>query len=257
MLQGQSRHYKRLSSMHPTPTLRRLLDQGYEAFAHYRKPTALETSPLRNPEKLLKRLTSKPLRLLEVEDVHEYAAAALTTVGTVEDYKHFLPRLLDLSVDSAVVEPEVIALKLKAADWLAWPQNQKHVVEQIFAETCGHAFRQHPDKHFAGKWLVSLAILNIDLTKLFVEIETSDNDSCALQLAHLILSELPFASDPFEQGYWTEVPGNTLQGTRAWMLSQEIRRLLLSVRWRIGSKDVWLLDKALAKQEHLVRHRHQ
>ncbi|MCQ1780401.1 hypothetical protein NOJ05_24575 [Neorhizobium galegae] len=257
MLQGQSRPSTRLSSMHLTPTLRRLLDQGYEAFAHYRRPTALETSPLRNPEKLLKRLTSKPLRLLEVEDVQEYAAAALTTVGTVDDYKHFLPRLLDLSVDSAVVEPEVIALKLKAADWLAWPQNQTHVVEQIFAEACGHAFRQHPAKHFANKWLVSLAILNVDLNKILIEIETSNNDFCALQLAHLILSELPFASDPFERGYWMEVPDNTLQETRTWLLSQEIRRLLLSVRGRIGSKDVSLLDRALAKHEQLVRHRHQ
>jgi hypothetical protein len=243
--------------MHPTPTLRRLLDQGYEAFAHHRKPTALETSPLRNPEKLLKRLTSKPLRLLEVEDVQEYAAAALTTVGTVEDYKHFLPRLLDLSVGSAVVEPEVIALKLKAADWLGWPQNQKHLVEQVFAEACGHAFRQHPDKHSANKWLVSLAILHVDLNNILTEIERSNNDFSALQIAHLILSELPFASDPFKRGYWMEAPDNTLQETRAWLLSQEIRRLLLSVRWRIGSKDVSLLDRALAKQEQLVRHRHQ
>ncbi|KAA9383200.1 hypothetical protein F4V88_22935 [Neorhizobium galegae] len=160
-------------------------------------------------------------------------------------------------MDSAVVEPEVIALKLKAADWLAWPQNQKRVVEQIFAEACGQAFRQHPDKHFANKWLVSLAILNVDLNKILIEIETSNNDFCALQLAHLILSELPFASDPFERGYWMEVPDNTLQETRTWLLSQEIRRLLLSVRWRIGSKDVSLLDRALAKQEQLVRHRHQ
>lgn len=61
---------------------------------------------------------------MEVEDVQEYAAAALTTVGTREDFRYFLPRLLDLSVNSALVEPEVIAPKLKAADWLTWQSGQ-------------------------------------------------------------------------------------------------------------------------------------
>lgn len=209
MLKGKSRHNTCLSLMHPPLRYDDFLIKAMKPSLTIASQRLLK--PRRyDPEKLLKRLTSKPLRLLEVEDVQEYSAAALTTVGSVDDYNHFLPRLLDLSVDSAVVEPEVIALKLKAADWLAWPQNQKHVVEQIFAEACVHAFRQHPDKYFPNKWLIGLAIPNVDLNKLLIEIETSNNDFCALQLAHLILSELPFASDAFERGYWMEAPDSQL-----------------------------------------------
>lgn len=85
------------------PKSRRLLDDTYKVFARYRRPLVLHASPLRDAEKLLKRLTSKSLRSLKVANVQEYASAALTTVGSVENYKHFLPRLLDLAVESGVV----------------------------------------------------------------------------------------------------------------------------------------------------------
>lgn len=238
--------------MNPTSILRRLLDQAYEAFAHYPQPQTLEASRLRDPEKLLTQLTAKPLRLLDVEDVQEYASAALTTVGAVADFKHFLPRLLDLAVGSAVIEPEVIALKIKTADWLTWPKSEQRIIKDVFAQACADAFRQHPDDYLADGWLNALCILNIDTSALRSQLEASANGLSALQLAHLIFVALPFAADPAERGYWMEVPEGVLGAVRSWLLSQEMRMLLSRLRLTARPDDVWLIDEALATQERMA-----
>ncbi|XUY30450.1 hypothetical protein RMR21_025530 (plasmid) [Agrobacterium sp. rho-8.1] len=235
--------------------LRQRLDGAYEVFARYRRPLVFHASPLRDPEMLLKQLTAKPIRHLDVGDVQEYASAALTTVGTVEDYKHFLPRLLDLATESGVVEPEMIALKLKTAEWRAWPENERQCLEEIFVHACVDAFKQHTDDYLAGKWLVSLAILNIDLGGLWTHVFASKDDCCALQIAHLLLSDNLFASDPSKRAYWEDVPETTINETRSWLLSQETRSLLLSVSFRTRSEDGWLLEKAIARQNELVQRR--
>lgn len=236
-------------------TLRRLLDDTYKAFARYRRPLVLHASPLRDPGKLLKQLTAKPLRLLEVEDVQEYTSAALTTVGNVEDYKHFLPRLLDLAVESGVVEPQIIAMKLNYAEWRAWPKYEQQALEDIFLQAGVDSFKQHTDDYLAARWLESLAILTMDLAPLLAEVLASTNDCCALQVAYLLLSDTLFASDPIERAYWEYVPDTIVQETRSWLFSEETRTLLLTARLRISSKDVWLIEKAIARQEDLVLQR--
>ena len=235
--------------------LRQRIDGAYDVFARYGRPVFLDASPLRDPELLLNQLTSKPLRLLDASDVEEYASAALTTVGTVEDYKHFLPRLLELAMESGVVEPQMIALKLEMAEWRSWPKNEQRVLEEIFIHACVDTFKQHTDDFLAAGWLVGLAILNIDPGGLRTDVLASNDDCCALQVAHLLVSSCLFESDPSERGYWEDVPETTVKETRSWLLSEETRSLLLSVSFRIRSKDVWLLETAMARREELVRER--
>jgi hypothetical protein len=236
--------------------LRRRLDVAYDTFDRYRRPMVLDASPLRDPDKLLKKLTAKPLKLLDGEDVQEYASAALTTVGTVDDYKHFLPRLIDLATQSGIIEPPTISLKLKKAQWRAWPKNEQQALEAIFLYSCLEAFKKHTDEYLAGGWLVSLAILNMDLGQLRAEVANSDNDRCALQLADLLLSSTIFASNPSERAYWEDVSDKTLQETRCWLLSEATRTFLITVRLRTRPEDAWLLEKAISRQEELIQQRH-
>ncbi|WP_288431506.1 hypothetical protein [uncultured Agrobacterium sp.] len=239
----------------PDALKRQLIDGAYDVFARYSRPLFLDASPLRDPELLLNKLTSKPLRLLDARDVEEYALAALTTVGTIEDYKHFLPRLLDLATEPGAVEPQMIALKLEMAEWWTWPKNEQRSLEEIFSRACTDAFKRHTDYVLAGDWLVSLAIMNIDPGDVRTDVLASNNDCCGLQVAHLLVSSCLFESDPSERGYWEDVPETTVKETRSWLLSEETRSLLLSVSLRIRSKDSWLLEKAMARREELLRER--
>lgn len=59
----------------------------------------MESCPCcRGPEKV-RPLYDRPLRQLMPEDLHFYAFCAMTTMGDVEDFRHFLPRIFELLND--------------------------------------------------------------------------------------------------------------------------------------------------------------
>jgi len=67
-------------------------------------------------------LHRRPLREMEPNDLDRYAFKAMTTWGDVEDFKHFLPRLLELLVHkSFIVDTEIVLGKLSYGHWEAWP----------------------------------------------------------------------------------------------------------------------------------------
>jgi hypothetical protein len=78
------------------------------------------------------RLLSRPLGELTVDDVQRYSWKALTTWGTVEDFKHFLPRLLELMVidECSAIEPAVLLGKLRLAAWQTWPDSERKGVDR-------------------------------------------------------------------------------------------------------------------------------
>ncbi len=78
-------------------------------------------------------LASKPLQALGVSDLDRYARKAMTTWGTVNDFKHFLPRLLELSIDAYLdfTMPEVLLGKLADAHWTEWPTEERQAVRQF------------------------------------------------------------------------------------------------------------------------------
>jgi hypothetical protein len=93
-----------------------------------------------NPERCLccvsdeekNRLLSKPLEELTVDDVQRYSWKALTTWGTVADFKRFLPRLLEVMVidECSAIEPAVLLGKLRLASWQKWPESERLSVDR-------------------------------------------------------------------------------------------------------------------------------
>ena len=76
-------------------------------------------------------LFSKPLRDLTAEDLARYSGKAITTWGTVKDYKHFLPRILELiGLIQVPYEVWVTFDRLEMASWTEWPQQEKRAIER-------------------------------------------------------------------------------------------------------------------------------
>lgn len=75
----------------------------------------------------------RPLRELTEDDLGRYAGKAMTTWGTVEDFKHFLPRLFELTAAfQAPYEEYVIFNKLEYGHWRTWPLTEIDAIEQYF-----------------------------------------------------------------------------------------------------------------------------
>jgi hypothetical protein len=67
----------------------------YTVFSKYTRPSRVIGSPISvNPDADIK-LTTKPLKSLSKDDLNEYEFKAMTTWGTAEDFKYFLPAILE------------------------------------------------------------------------------------------------------------------------------------------------------------------
>ena len=77
-------------------------------------------------------LGAKPLRSLESDDLASFAFSLLLTCGEADDFKHFLPRLLELTATTGLgfVDPELSLGKLQRADWQTWPALERVTVRR-------------------------------------------------------------------------------------------------------------------------------
>ena len=91
------------------------IQELYRVFKPYQVRRHPEGCPCCVSDSDKRRLFSKPLSDLSPDDLGRFAWKALTTWGTVEDLKHFLPRLLELvAIDEcAPFEREVLFGKLR------------------------------------------------------------------------------------------------------------------------------------------------
>ncbi|GER84005.1 hypothetical protein KTAU_26420 [Thermogemmatispora aurantia] len=84
------------------------------------------------PEEIA-RLGRVPLEQLSGSDLQRYAWKALTTWGEVVDFKHFLPRWLEIILrgqdDGFALEFSQLAAKLDYGQWRAWPRAEQEAVE--------------------------------------------------------------------------------------------------------------------------------
>ena len=70
---------------------------------------------------------------LTSEDLQKFAYRALTTWGTEDDFKHFLPRLLELMATDEEWLPnhEMMGGKLHYAEWLSWPEDEVSAIRSF------------------------------------------------------------------------------------------------------------------------------
>ena len=115
----------------PSPRLTEAIQELYRVFKPYQVRRHPEGCPCCVSDADKRRLFSKPLAELSPDDLGRFAWKVLTTWGTVEDLKHFLPRLLELiAIDEcAPFEREVLLGKLRLGVWNSWPQRERDSIE--------------------------------------------------------------------------------------------------------------------------------
>ena len=125
-----------MSARVSTPRLAEAIQDLYRVFKPYQVRRHPEGCPCCVSDADKRRLFSKPLTELSPEDLGRFAWKVLTTWGTVEDLKHFLPRLLELvALDECTpFETEVLFGKLRLGGWTAWPDSQRESL------ACFHRF---------------------------------------------------------------------------------------------------------------------
>src|SRR5262245_4657835 len=105
----------------------------YAAFAHYPLPKMMHTrwgASLDRAE--MHPLTLKPLDQLGWGELGRYVYKARSLWGDADDYRHFLPRLLELLVEDPPEQHsavnEALILYNVRDEWRAWPEDEREAL---------------------------------------------------------------------------------------------------------------------------------
>ena len=124
------------------------IERLYDVFARYEPNTLQSSCPCCVDRKDVELLLSEPLRKIPPSLFSRYCHKAMTTFGTVQDYKHFLPRICELVAAGELENDPEIALagKLEYAEFANWPQEEREAIEsylRVLWEDVLHTWR-HP-----------------------------------------------------------------------------------------------------------------
>jgi hypothetical protein len=233
--------------MTPADPLLAALDAAYEAFSGYLRPQQLEASPTRDSAKILATLSSAPLRSLSGEQIGPYAGWALTTVGSVEDYKHFLPRILEQAVRAPEwmgTTPPVVASRLNMAKWRTWPKPESAAVIEVFVAALRDSICRHPDDGGdASEWLCALASIGEDVQPRLRDWLNRGVGNGLLQIANLA-TQLPALTslDAHEQIFWADPTPKVRNEIVTWLTSADVGAALLEAKG-IHANDAWRIEQ--------------
>ncbi len=108
----------------------------YEVFSKYPLNESMEASPLYSKEKVAKwnqSISTKPLREMSGDELSFIAFKVGYTWGNEKDYKHFLPRFLELIAEykEGLIESFIVFKKLSYFLWQNWDEKEQHVVQMF------------------------------------------------------------------------------------------------------------------------------
>lgn len=108
------------------------IDKLYEVFSIYPPDPGMEGCPCCVGEQDRHKLSYRSLRELSGEDLSRYAFKAMTTWGTEDNFKHFLPRIFDLLASGGLQTDEFVVLgKLEYAGWKNWTETEQQAIRAL------------------------------------------------------------------------------------------------------------------------------
>jgi hypothetical protein len=220
-----------------TPALREAIENLYQVFQRYHLRTHTDACPCCHSEQDEQRIHRKPLHKLSSEDLHDYAVDAIYTWGTGDDFKHFLPRLLELLTQRTnegpwFPDPANIFTKLTyeswcSTSWKTWPESEQGAIVNYFRAVWHAALNSNPeDLRFDGihGWLQALSQAEHDLSPYLDQWLEAPSVNSHRNLARMITEGLPQSRGP-SGGYWG---GHREQWEQVndWLRRPEVRRKL-------------------------------
>ncbi len=193
-------------------TLAEAVEGLYRAFSAHGRRAAITACPCCVHQAEQHTLAAVPLRELAAGELARYAFKAMTTWGEAEDYKHFLPRILELALTPAGrqwpgLELWLIADKLQLAAWPSWPPAEQTAVRDYLDAVWRHVLAQDPEESSwrAAEVLPAVGRL-LELAPLLAAWEADSGLAASLQLADFIeAAGADLASDGHLDDAWEGV----------------------------------------------------
>jgi len=137
-------------------------------------------------------LFSKPLKELTADDLSRFTGKAMTTWGDVDDYKHFLPRIFELTGELDTPYEIWIAFeKLNYGNWNTWEESERNTIHEYMLELWGSLLNNDTEK---AEWVFmeyfsSIANFYPNFSRLLEIWENNSSKASIKHLANLIFNE--------------------------------------------------------------------
>lgn len=166
--------------MSATDAINNAIDDLYRAFDDFAMPLRINACPCCIDDENIRRLLTTPLRDITSDDLSSYAASALLTVGDIEDYWYFLPRIMEISIrdDSWWPDIEVTARAIKSTKIHSWPQTKRDALISLLYAFIDFIVENGSHSRI-DEWLCAIARMDIDVRPALAAVEK--NSEAVLQ----------------------------------------------------------------------------
>jgi hypothetical protein len=207
-----------------TPELQKCFETLYAVFSDVTKPEAIDGCPCCIERKGVDVLLTTPLRQITPEQLTNYAASVFLTVGCVEDFLYFLPRILEISASDVSwwPNPEVIARALKEAEFDKWPDNHKIPILAFYDAALDNILKGDQAGVDIDSWICALGRIFPDVSLYLTKVERHPDRAVeyyAINRESLIKGQLV-------NSFWDDAPRSSYAQVIEWFNSKAIRDLI-------------------------------
>lgn len=173
-----------------TTQLNNSIQNLYTVFAVYPGNANMHGSPIYTDLKQWNpALFAKPLQLLSSEDLALFTGKAMTTWGEIDDFKHFLPRMLELTARLDIpFDVGILYNKVDYADWNNWNSTEQNALKEFNSALWSDLLSNESDKAETEfeSYFGALANFFPDLSDMLSAWINNDSYSSLLHLANYV-----------------------------------------------------------------------
>ena len=202
--------------------LKDAIDELYAAFSRAPKPQRIDGCECCADEGDLRRLLSFHVREIPPDVLSPYASSVLLTVGSVDDYIFFIPRILHVHMldDSFWPGPEITGRAIAKTSIPKWPVSRRIALTSFFTNVVRHSL--HPDRrHQIGSWLCAIAHTGLNTATYLCDIAKSED--AVLAYFNENAEQLP--QRKLSNSFW-ELPNSGHDEIVDWFYSSPIRKIM-------------------------------
>lgn len=242
--------------MSETESLSAAIEGLYRTFSNYPLRKHVEGCPCCVHETDKKALESKPLRKLLRSDLGRYASKAMTTWGDKGDFRHFLPRIFELTIsrDGIGYDEEIVLGKLGRAGWTEWPKTEQAALRAFFKAGWRFLICQRTPNVKPDSWLCGLAIAGEDLRDyLSIWMEAKETNAYKHLDAFLKHHQPTYIKrHSLNNAFWPTAP-HGMAHVCDWLADVETRRDLERIYFEnIGSGLAPIISEVIMSLEQIV-----
>lgn len=148
----------------------------------------------------------------------------MTTWGSEEDFKHFLPRLAELYAGGSLTgfcDDEMFGSKLHYAKWLSWRVREVNAVRAFMHAWLADRLCRDPETTDVGSCLASIALAENDIGDYLKAWWKMEGSLAARQFAEFAHSNARSLAKEGALGIWWQETGANQEAVVGWMLSTE------------------------------------